>query len=412
MNALQPRLPLVGLLFGVLVLLGSAAEAQKLKHKDLPANHPKQDPYTEGDPELMAAVGLVSLGPFPFGVNGTEDVDRVMGFETIRWYETAHFRLGFALDAPYKVRLEEKKKIRAELAELAEHLPEVDPKAKILDPWLRGHLYAQRLEKTWTRFLEIMQVSEEDFPAEGSGPWDMTGKYMGEGPYVGQKGKFEVLVLTSEASSLSFLKHYYGLLIKRTQRWNIIDRDALTITTHTMQGDLKKDEALHGHIIFNLAINLLDGYKHYSYDTPIWIREGLAHFIERELNPAYNTFDSSEGAVAEKTRKSDWTPEVLKLVRKDDAFRMAQLLDMKDYADLTLEHHYVTWSMTKFLIEEHAEGYACLNDRLHGITDENGISDGSGLLDAHREAFRECLGMSYSQFDLAWKAWVLSPPGD
>jgi hypothetical protein len=234
----------------------------------------------------------------------------------------------------------------------------------------------------------------------------MRGTYMGEGPYLGMKGKYEVLVVPNESAATNFLKTHFGLLTKLTQRWNVIDRDTLALIVHQDQGGLREDGALHGHVAFNLAINLLDGYKHYSYETPIWIREGLAHFIEREINPKFNTFDSSEGAVAEMTRKEKWEPEVRKLVASGGAIRMAELLNLKDYSGLTLAHHYTTWSIVDYLQKTNPKGFAKLNARLHGVTNEKGITDGSNQLDVHRKAFQEELGMGYAEFDAAWAKWV------
>jgi hypothetical protein len=303
------------------------------------------------------------------------------------------------------VKQDEKKRIRAELAKLAAVLPEVDPEAKTLDPWLRAHLYAQRVEEIWERFLEIIRVPASAFP-DGSKPWDLTGRYMGEGPYVGQKGKYEILILPNEASCFGFLKHYFGLPIKRTQRWNVIPRDTLTVAIHVEQGSLKDEYALYGHVAFNLAIMLLDGYKHYSYDMPVWIREGLAHFLEREVNPKHNTFDSSEGAVAEMTNKENWRAEVKKMVATGEAVRMAELINLKSYAELKLAHHYTVWSMTDYLVNVHPEAYAQILDAMKGRTLPNGFPDGTNLPDAHREAFKRFLSMGYPDFDAAWKAWV------
>ncbi len=229
---------------------------------------------------------------------------------------------------------------------------------------------------------------------------------MGEGPFLGEKGKYEVLLLPSEASGTLYLREQYGLLTKLSQRWNITNRDTLTLVVHTGQADLKDDPPMHGHVAFNIAINLLDGFKHYSYETPIWIREGLAHFVEREINPKFNSFDSSEGAVAAMTRKEKWEPEVKKMIASNQQITMAQLMTLKDYSGLTLPHHYTTWSMTDYLIKTKPDGYAQLNDRLHGRMDKNNFSDSSNLLDVHREAFKECIGMTYVEFDAAWAKWV------
>src|SRR5262245_59935263 len=106
---------------------------------------------------------------------------------------------------------------------------------------------------------------------------------------------------------------------------------------------------------------MLDGYKHYSYETPWWIREGLAHFVEREINPKFNSFDSTEGAVAEMTKESDWSAEVKRMIQSGKAPRMAEMANLKTPAEFKLPHHFACWSMTAFLIEKHPEAWACLN---------------------------------------------------
>lgn len=385
----------------LLVLLCAALAPRATAQRN---NDPATCEWCGGDPARLEAAGLVSHGPFAFGNEDSQRVDELLAVNDIRWIESRHFRIGFAL-GPHKVKPDEKNKIRAELEKLAAVLPAVSPKEKILDPWLRAHLYAQRCEEVYARFMALMGVSEADFPAQPR-VWDRQGKYMGEGPYLGEREKYEVLIVPSQASHVQFLKAHFGLLIKQTQRWNILSRDCLIVSIHTEEGGLREDQALHGHLAFNLAINLLDGYKHYSYETPIWIREGLAHYLEREISPEFNSFDSSEGAVAAKTSKSKWEPEVKKLVSSGTAPRMAELVALKGYAELELPHHFTTWGVIDYLLRTNPEGFACLNDRLHGHTDEQGIPDGSNLEDLHREAFKECLGMGYAEFDRAWAEWV------
>ncbi|MCK6445565.1 MAG: hypothetical protein L6Q99_04170 [Planctomycetes bacterium] len=381
-----------------LVALAGALLAQKKDDKDV-------CPYCGNDPELMAKAGLVNHGPFDFGANGIERAETLLAAYDVKWLQSKHFEIGFALGA-WKVKDDEKKKFRAELEKLAAVLPKVDPKERVIDPWLRTHLYAQRCEEIYARVQELLGVDDSMFP-DGTKPWDTTGKYMGEGPYMGQKGKFEVLLLPAEAALTTYLKNEFGLPTKKNQRWNITDKDTITVVINITEGSLREDMALHGHVGFNLAINMLDAFKHYSYDTPIWIREGLGHFVEREITPKYNTFDSSEGSVAAMTSKAKWEPEVKKLVAAGEAPRMAELVNMKDYADLTLPTHFVTWSMVDFLVKTNPKGFACLNDAIHGRTDAKGYADGSNLLDVHRESFPTCLGYAtYQEFDAAWAAWV------
>lgn len=391
----------IGLLLGP---LATDAGAQKGRNKGLAYNDPRNDPYTLGDPEVWARAGIVSMGGFEFGNTDTAGVDDFLATADILWLETEHFEIGFALGR-YKVPQKEKKIFLAELTRLAEKLPEVDPKTKILDPWLRLHLYGQRLEDLYDEFLRIVDLEDDVFP-DGVTLWDGLGEYMGEGPYLGQKGKYEVLILPSEASSVAFLKESFGLTIKRTQRWNVVDRDSITLTIHIQQGSLKVDPALHGHVAFNMAHNFLDGLKHYNYDTPIWLHEGFAHSMERRVHPKYNSFDGAEGSVPKTTRKEDWRPEVLKLVRGGKQPSMASLIRLKGYGDMDLPMHFCTWSMIEYLRTEKTLAFGAFLRALKSRRNEANLPDGSNMQEAHRELFKEHFGQSYLQFDSDWAAWV------
>jgi len=186
-----------------------------------------------------------------------------------------------------------------------------------------------------------------------------------------------------------------------------MDRDSINVTMHLREGSYKKDLGLHAAVAFNVAHNLLDGFKHYNYDTPIWIHEGLAHNFGRAISPKYNSFDSGEGSAGVRTKKEDWEPEVEKLIKAGNAPRLAELIRMKGYAELTLDHHYTTWSMVKFLMEEHPEGFANLNKDLHGRLMADGTLDSQNLPEVHRESFKQHFGWTYAQFDQAWRNWAL-----
>jgi hypothetical protein len=124
--------------------LAQAGKADKAKWR--------LDPYTKGDPAAMAKLGYVSFGPFPFGniadkPTDSAKIDATLEFIQIRWVETKHFRIGLNLpEWPVPVDPETRGKIRRELEELQKVLPSVNPKIRILDPWLRVHLTAMRLE--------------------------------------------------------------------------------------------------------------------------------------------------------------------------------------------------------------------------------------------------------------------------
>ncbi len=384
----------------------SPSLGQKLIDRSKPANHPVNCPYTGGKSEVLEAAGIVSIGGFPFStLDSTAELDQYFGSGDVRWVETSHFKIGMGL-GPYKIDRKEKKKVLAELTRLAEHMPALNPeKVKTLDPWLRAYLYAQRAEDLWVQMQSILGVQDSDFP-DGSGPWDTTGDYMGIGPYLGEKGKPEILILPSMTSSSEYLRNHFGLRTKMTQRWNIIDRDVLHLVIHTQQGSLDNDAALHGHFVFNLSQQLLNAYKHYSYEAPVWLKEGLAHWLERSIDPRYNTFNASEGTTAIKNNKEDWNTPTRVLVQKNEAIPLAQLVRIQGFGELELEHHYTTWSMIDYLMKVHPEFVGQLCGAIKGLVNEDFIDDGSGMEDAHRAAFKEHLGWTYSQFDRQWAEWV------
>jgi hypothetical protein len=400
--AARPRRLRGALALALALPLAAGALAQENPRKPAGPTDPLGCPWCGNDPARMEPAGVVSHGGFAFGKTDTARVDAAFPTIEIRWIETSFFRIGLALP-PHKVKFEEKKKLLGELTRLQQKLPEVVPVTGTLDPWLRLHLYAQRCHDALDRFLTIMGAKDAEF-SDGSGTW--TGSYRGEGPYLGQKDKYEILVLPSESAHTMFLTEHTGNALKVAHRHHNLDRGALAYYCHTQEGQLRQDGALHNNIVFNLAHNFFDGFNHYSYDSPLWIHEGLAHFMEREIDERFNSFDSSEGGTAAMSSKANWKPDVLKLIAAGQAPRMAELLTLKSYAELSLTHHFTTWSMVDYLVQTNPEGFGAFLRAIKSNLDARGIPTGENLTEHHRKVFREHLAMSYAEFDEAWRAWV------
>ena len=110
----------------------------------------KEDPYTKNDPVAMRAAGSVSYRPFPFGDNhGTKEMQHVLGEDVpLITVETAHFRIATSW-GPYnasRAKRADKKRLKEALKGLKKKLPKIKPTTTKLDPWLRVHLLAHRLE--------------------------------------------------------------------------------------------------------------------------------------------------------------------------------------------------------------------------------------------------------------------------
>jgi hypothetical protein len=397
--ALTRRIVLSAALCALLAAaLAPAAAAQKKRPND-----PTECPYCHGDPALMKAAGVVSHGPFPFGKSDTTKVDAFLVTSEIRWIETDFFRFGFGL-REYKIKPEEKKRYVAELTRLKKVLPEVKPDTGILDPWLRTHLFAQRGHEILDKFLTIVNGKDAKF-ADNDGNWK-AGTYLGEGPYLGRKEKYEWLVSSTEAAHTAFLVEHFGLQLKVGHREHNIARGVLGYYCNAMEGQLRDDQALFGTLAFNLTHNFLDGLQHYNYDTPVWFHEGFAHWMEREINPKYNTFDSGEGGIADMTRKVDWKPDVLKLINDNSAPHVAEMMGLKSYAEFKLPHHFTTWSMVDFLIKTQPENFGKFVWALKACVDAKGMPTGANLPDYFRTKFKEHFGFNYPEFEEAWRTWA------
>ena len=188
---------------GATALAFLAANARAASQDKKRSNDPSNCPWCKGDPDKMKAAGIVSHGGFGFGKSNTSKIDEFMATSDIKWIETDFFRIGFGL-GEMKVKQGEKKKILAELTRLKKVLPDVKPDTGVLDPWLRLHLYAQRCHDQLSRFLDIIAGKDAKF-SDGSGVWSV-GSYKGEGPYLGMKEKYEVMVLRNQAAHVDFLR--------------------------------------------------------------------------------------------------------------------------------------------------------------------------------------------------------------
>ena len=119
---------------------------------------PGEDPYTRSQPETLDALGYVRIGPMPWGSTDTTALSAELGDPDLRWIETEHFRLGCSLA---EVAVRQNKRMRSslgdDLEELAAKLPQLRPQAvRKLDPWLRAHLFAHRLECLYERVEDMI----------------------------------------------------------------------------------------------------------------------------------------------------------------------------------------------------------------------------------------------------------------
>jgi hypothetical protein len=245
------------------------------------------DPYTRGKEDRLADLGYVSLGPLQLTSNhDSDDVQRLLGDERLRWIETRNFRIGFALSAaeaagsPAFVQ-----GLRQDLAELRQRLPAVDPRTKVLDAWLRAHLVALRAERLYADALVVLRRSQGDFASAGRDPRaDAT--FAGLGPHFGMQQKFTILLLGKQTSLAKYSAAFHGGATTAAARRHDASFGNLVfaVAGDSVPGLGENEEALAATMAFHVAHNLYAGYRSFGHLLPAWIPEGLALHHARRVS--------------------------------------------------------------------------------------------------------------------------------
>lgn len=367
-----------------------------------PAGDDEVCPWCRNEPELMAAIGAVSHGPFPIAKKHTDELDRLYPGNPWIALETAHFRFVSNL-GPESISTREREALAPHLDRLRAMLPDVPAKVKKLDPWLRLHLLALRSEEFYARFQRLLGVTDADFPESRR----MDGPYMGDGRYLGEKGKFEVAFHQRRATHMLFTRDAMGGAVTDALRWHLADHRMLA-SIPAEDPDLAQTRWLFSHSVHLYSHLFLCAYKHFSYDPPIWLDEGLAHALEREVEPLSTTMDGDEGGGPHRGDRRDWSQADQSLVRKNRQSGLARLLHVQSFSDLSIDDHVSALSMVRFLVREHPERFAAFLGALKGQLDERGYPSGEDLVGLQRRLLKELWGWTVADFDAAWQAWVIA----
>ncbi len=363
-------------------------------------------PWCKNDPALMKAAGVLSHGPIPIGAKGSAALAAALPSGGWIFLETPHLRWAFSLGTE-ALEIADKKRVRSEMERLRKLLPTVPAETARLDPWLRLHLHAMKGEELYARFQKLLQVTDADFPESRRDE----GPFMGNGRFLGEKDKFEVVIHSSRSSHQMFTTDFSGVSITDSFRWHFKDAHKLLVSIPAEDPDLKHDRWLFPHVAHNLSHAFLCAYKHFSYDPPVWLDEGLAHAIEKEIEPESVTTDGTEGAARETHAPSDWPEAVRKLVGRGKQKSLADLLHTHEFGDLDVDANLTAWSMVRFLIEEHPDALAKILGGVKGQLDAEGRPTGKDMPDLERKLFKETGGWTPASFDEDWRKWAAKKGG-
>jgi len=353
------------------------------------------DPYTEGEPERVARAGYAALGAFEWsGGAPTSRVEAILGVGPLRWIETEHFRIGSALPA-YDVPNADEESVRAELKALRERLPGLSSRREDLDPWLRAHLFAARLEAHYDQVCALLGVSDQDVAAE-RGPRGEQAD-MGSGPYLGMRHKYDVLLLETQASLARYgeaFLHVRGL--EGAYRSVHPDGGLVFVTAVEVVPGLERDRALHAHVAFHVTGMLLDGYRSFRHEAPLWWAEGIAQRLARPIatDPVCSTMPMRRAGTAD---GEDWASRLRRRVRNGFTPSISEMFTWEPTRACSEAELMAMWSRVDYLIARDEEAFAHLAFLLKDPSPHARMQD---------EALLEAYGLTPPEFDEAWALWV------
>lgn len=384
-----------------LLVLGCVAAQQPSQGKsggpdDEIAKIASKDPYTGGDPAVMAAAGVVAYAPFEWADgNSTAKLDTVLGERRILWMETAHFRIGLSLSSvPIPEEQRKRRALLDELGLLHRRLPKAPEKPKRLDPWLRMHLYAQRLEALYAEFSSLLGLRDEDFP-DGS-------------KFLNLPDKFLVLLFQKKSDLARYSDRFCGLREEVTLRHYHLKSHQM-VAALASEGLENFDEAgLHGLMLYMVAHNLLNGYNGFHYQMPLWLDEGLAHWFSRKVeSDTVNVQILDSEAVAE-DKQANWPLKVRRRAQHAGVlFSYDKVASWQRFEDMGYHAHSQAWSRVDFLIARDRLKFGNMVRKLKGLGPVlNGLRPPEELTKLCTELLQSEFGLTPDRFDQDWRDWV------
>ncbi len=375
----------------------------------LAAQSAPPDPYTRGERPALERAGYASLGPFAWAdEHSTDDIGALLGNVPLCWIETAHFKIGSTLP-PFEIPRSDKRarrKISAELDRLSASMPRIKKRARVLDRWLRAHLFAQRLEDVYADFCRLTGVEDSDFagtPEAGTPP-------LGRGPYLGMPAKFTVLLLERESSMCRYFARYASSDARHALRHHFRKPGSMFVgvAAEWANGAGDDDTMLHCAVVFHVVHNLVDGFGYYGHVTPAWFGTGLSQWYLRRIDPRGSKFGFAAGSEVEPSAEGwDWQPRVRGLVVSDRAKSVAMMLASDDPAAWRLADLMTAWSRIDYLV--------ALGDGKLGAFLRTWKRPFSGrraptaeqLLARQLDVLTATWSLEPTRLDEQWRAWVL-----
>lgn len=368
----------------------------------------KVDPYTKGDAAALAKLGYVQLMPAKFYDDvGTLDVENALEGAVVLWVETAHFKIGSNL-VTYRTTDDviENALLDRELKRLRPRLANAKATRVKLDPWLRLHLFAQRLEEQYADFQRRFGLHDDDAErAKKSG-----GPYLGDGPYLGMEQKFCVLLMEKQIAVRRFARKYFA---SETDYWQRFmskgGAGILAISSELLASyGYKRDSDLAATVAGEMAFNFVQAFRKGGTYAPPWFRAGLAHVYARAMDPRCTLQAVGVATAWNDPASYEWEPRVRALVESKSASPWNEVVRWTVLDALTPPQHLASWSRVEWLL---ARKNTDLHALLLGFTEDRvplTEADRQPIDEARQKAtLAAACGKDLEALDAEWKQHVL-----
>jgi hypothetical protein len=401
-SAARMKAPSLFTLLFVLFCAATPASAQKDGEME---EFEEVDPYTKGERDLERALGYKRFGFFPWRyTDDTKSVQENMGGIPMIWVETEHFLIGSSLGT-YKIPndREERKLIKEEIAQLKKKLGKLKAPKKKLDPYLRLHIYAQRLERLYAAFVEDLGLTEADFGRSGT--------------HLGHKDKFRVLLCQRKSEYSRYLLAYEKQDIEFSYRTGWRGEGMLFLANveaiaenWKKEPDAPIDTMFYCLLSHNIANNFIDGFhRQYLFQGPDWLVYGLGHVYTKRIDERYPFFDGRKVIYDKHDESWNWQPRVRNLVKNDFYTSAEKMFTWTDYSDLGPRDHLISWSKLEYLMSgldgdlKQFISLSCYPLASNPRAQEESESE---LVTRQTRALKESFNLTPAELDANWAKWV------
>ena len=171
------------------------------------------------------------------------------------------------------------------------------------------------------------------------------------------------------------------------------------------------ETALHGHVVYAVMHNLLNGYNGFYYQLPLWFDEGVAHWYSRKVpSDVVNAQIRDDEAVAE-DKQSDWPVKVRRRAQHVGAFFAFDAMAAWDkWEEMGYHAHSQSWSRVDYLMSVDPEKVGLMIRELKKMPpslDGKGIEQAAQARTLAKKLVFELFGLDAAAFDEKWRDWVL-----